>query len=114
MDEPVLVRPLPKAFSPFSIVIKSVGLFYESEVNEDVDVADDGTSREPSGVSYGLVSGEALVGTTVAVGEDDIKRPPSRGSDQGKVAFGQLLKNDQRILFFLAGLGLGRGSITTS
>ena len=107
MDEPVFVRPLPKAFSPFSIVIKSVGLFYESEVDEDVDVADDGSARDPPGVRDGLVAGEALVGLAVAVGKDDGKRPPDRSANQGKVAFGQLLKDDQRILFLLAGFGLG-------
>ena len=72
---------------------------------------DDRPARYPPGVSDGLVSGEALIGLAVAVGENDCKRSPRRGSDQGKVAFCQLLKDDQRMLFLLAGLGLGRGAV---
>ena len=60
----------------------------------------------PAGISYGLVAGEALVGMTVTVGEDDMECSPGRGTDQGEVAFCQLLKYDQRILFLFAGLGL--------
>ena len=111
MHEPVLIRPLPEALPPLRIVIKSVGFFYESEVHQDVDVADDGTPREPAGVGYGLVPGEALIGFAVAVGEDDMERPPDRSTEEGEVAFGQLFENDPRILFLLAGFGLRRDTV---
>ncbi len=106
MDEPVLVRPLSATFSPGIIVVEAVGLFYESEVDENVDVADDGSARNPPGIGDGLVAGEALVGLAVAVGEDDGKRSPGRSANQGEVALGQLLKDDQRMLFLFAGCGL--------
>ena len=111
MDEPVLIRSLPEALPTSFIVIESVGFFYKPEVDKDVDVADDGTPREPAGVGYGLVAGEALVGLAVAIGEDDMECSPDRGTDQGEVAFCQLFENDPRILFLLAGFGLRRDTV---
>jgi hypothetical protein len=114
VDEPVLIRPLSAALTTPVVVIESVRLFYKPEVDKDVDVADNGSSRDAAGIGDSLVAGEALIGFAIAVGEDDMERPPDRSTDQGEVAFGQLLKYDQRILFLLARLGFGRASIVTA
>ena len=111
VHEPVLVRPLSAVLTRFVIVVETVSFFQQTEVNEEADVADNRPARYPSGIGDGLIAGEALIGLSIAVGEDDRKRSPGRGSDQRQVALGQLLKDDQRILFLLAGLGLWRGTI---
>src|SRR5688500_13129524 len=94
VGEPVLVRPLSAALTAPVIVIKAVSFFQEPKVDEGVDVANDRPSRHPPGVRYGLVAGEALIGLSIPVGEDNGERPPNRSTDQGEVAFGQLLKDD--------------------
>ena len=74
-------------------------------------MTDDRASVDASGVSNGLIPGEALVGAAVSVGEHRGEGCPDRRGEDRDVFFSNLFKPDPVILFALAGAGFGGGAV---